>query len=38
MGLQIRDDGSDGEKTEAVKSMPWCAKSNGSTIREMKSR
>jgi hypothetical protein len=38
MGLQIRDDGGDSEKAEAMKSMPWCAKSNGGTIREMKSR
>ena len=38
MCLQIWDNGGDGEKTEAMESMPWCAKSNGSTIREMESR
>jgi hypothetical protein len=37
MGLQIRDDCGDGEETEAMKSMAWCAKSNSSAIREMKS-
>lgn len=38
MGLLIGDYGGDGEETEGMKSMSWCAESDSCAIREMKSR